>query len=246
MDLTLAIVLIGLLVGLSLFLAIRLSSLNRKNKTVTSNLTAANARNENALWLCYLLQGVLQVCITVLHEEQRRFDRLQKTYDDFAARVSEATDQQRVRRSVTAVLGLIPGANLIGVLGDVLDVFGEAIDVADVVEAASDTPGLKGLEAEDDDLTLLFVSVEAARSLLGISGEQQVLKDIETLDPDTLKNFMDEAIKRVAESMRPLTVPERKKVITRIAAKFGEFGLEYERSEETDILPQTGNTSGSD
>ena len=231
MDLTLAIILIGSLGGLSLFLAIKLFTLNSKNK--------------NALWSCYLLQVVLQIYITVLHEEQQRFDRLQRAYDDFANRVAEATERRRVRIGLTALLNLIPGANLIGILGDVLDVFGETIDAADVVGDAADSPELKDLEVVHDELKPLYVSPEKARDLLRVLGGGNVLKDPQALAPDTFEDFIGEVIKGVDELKRSVTVPQRKKIIIRIAAKFGEFGIEFKHSKETVGAPQAGNPSDS-
>ena len=248
MDLTLAIILIGLLGGLSLFLAIRLYSLDAKNKTIISDLTAANEREENGLLLCYMLQTVLEMYIILLREEQQRFAHLQKAYDDFADRVAEATQQRRVRRGLTAILSLIPGANLIGVLGDVLDVFGETIEVEDVVGDVADLPNLKDLEIEDDP-TQLFVSSVVAKKLLDVSGEQHVLKDPKALDQSTLKNLVDDTIKRVAEWIGPITVPQRKKIAANFTARLEgllNISISYEHSEETGTLPQTRNPSGSE
>lgn len=271
MDLTLAIVLISLLAGLSLFLAIRLSSLNAKSKTFTSDLTAANERieqlsddlkqsnaenerqsealdqatqrnaelsanlkqvaesNANALWLCYLSQVALQMCITVIYDEQQRFDRLKEAYDEFTNRVSEATNERRIRRGITAVLGLIPGANLLAVLGDVLDVFGDAIDAVDVVEDAADVQEIGDLEPTDDNLMGLSVSPGTARHLLGVSAEPHLLRDLETLDQDSLRNYVARAIEHLSELMNSLTDAQRQQRITRIAVNFGKFGIEYYR-----------------
>ena len=182
------------------------------------------------------------------NEERQRFDRLQNAYEDFANRVAEAAERRMARSGLKAVLSLIPGANLIGILGDLVDVFDDTIDVADAVGDAVDSPELKDLEIGVDDLTLLYVSPEKARNLLGVLGGWKVIADPKAFTPDAFEDFISEVIKRAHELTRDLTADQRKKIITRIAVKFGPgFGVEYERSEETvgqhlrqEILPISG------
>ena len=220
-------------------------ALVEENENLVENLNRVIESNENALWLFYLSRIVFQVCITVLNEELQRFKHLQENYDDFADRVAAATRQRRVRRGVTALLGFIPGGNLLGLLGDFLDVVGDAVDVVDVVGDASDIPGLGDLEVDSEDPTLLNISAGSARNLLGISAEQHPLEDLDEVDSDLLNTLIKNAIKRFLERIKPPTPAERRERITHIIVNFEEFGIKYYRSEDVGGRPRTGSSSDS-
>ena len=152
------------------------------------------------------------------------------------------------------VLNLIPGVSVLSDLGDIISDIGDIGDISDLSDVAEDTDGskLEDPEVDSEDPTILNVSPGNARNLLGILGEQNAFKDLEVLDSGTLTAFINEVIKRVEELTRPIEAPQRKKIITRVAAKFkalglGEFSIDIGRedSEETVRAPQAENSSDS-
>ncbi|MYH82458.1 hypothetical protein F4141_17360 [Candidatus Poribacteria bacterium] len=300
MDLTLALIIVGLLSGLSLFLGIRLLTLSDrisnelresrnelrearaesdrisnelresrvKNERASNELAEANAENErisnelreareknqnlfesneNALWLLYLLQLALQMYSTVFHDEQQQLNRLRRGYQNFVDEVKSKRDRRLMRKGVFIVLNLIPGVSVLSDLGDILSDIGDIGDLSEIAEVATETNNseLEDLKVDSDDPMTLNISSASARIFLGISIEKQTFKDSDTRYPEAQGIDFVNTIKRLEEETESYTPAERKEIITRIAVNFGEFGIEYYRSEEAGGLPRAENSSNS-
>lgn len=221
--------------------------LSAENEDLVENVNRLIKNNENALWLLYLLQGALQMCIVVLHDERQQLNGLIEAYKNFVDESKRKRDQRLIRKGAFLVLNFIPGVSILSDLGDILSDLGDLGDIGDVTEIVTETNDseLKDLEVDSDDPMMLRISPGTARNFLEISTEQQGLGDIGELDPDLLNTLIKNAIKCLVEMTKSLAPTERRQRITHVAAKFGEFGVEYERSEETVGAPQAGDSSDS-
>lgn len=217
------------------------AELREENENLVKNLNSVIESNENALWLLYLLQVALQMSITALHDEQQQLSRLQKGYRNFVDEVKSKRDQRLMRKGLFIVLNLIPGVSVLSDLGDILSDIGDIGDISDIAEGTTEVndPELEDLAIDSEDPMALTASAASARSILGISTEQQALKEPEGQYSDFVNTIIKNAIGRLEEVTKSLTPAERRKIITRITVEFGGFGIEYYRYEETGGTPRS-------
>lgn len=278
MDMTviaviLTIVCAGLLVALAVLIfkifPQKLETQVAEHDKLKTQLEEVVKSNDNALRLVHLFELSLRITVVVLHnkhksttdlvaeyEKSRReykelyeeFDGTVKSYQEFREEVGRKVKHRLVRGGVGTALSLIPGAGLLQVAGDLIDLANFAADTAedasdamDVLETFGnkllDDPTQVLLDATSFTINLLILReyllnrVNGDQTLEPIQADESTINEIfekylsmETLDAADLDAFVKDMIQYMKEAVASVPEGERRKT-TDVAKDFSEFGI---------------------
>lgn len=179
-----------------------------------------NRSLKRALWILYLLRLLLQESMLQLRREKA-----------FREEVRRKAKQRVVKRAFSAFASLVPGfglADLVIGMGDILDAFDEADNIATSLISVSDT--IKNLSGLRENALTQVIKALAQEGL-----------DPEVLD-DTLNPYVKDAVEGLENAAKSISSAERRKAIEEMA---DEFGIPYYDYRKTLKFPTIKDSSGS-
>ena len=267
----LTIICVGLLVALAVLIfkifPQKLETQVAEQDKLKTQLEEVVKSNDNALRLVHLFELSLQTTFGVLHnkhksttdlvdeyEKSRReykelykeFDGTVRNYQEFREEVSRKVKHRLVRGGVGTALSLIPGAGLLQVAGDLIELANFAADTAEDASDLIDVLKTFGNKLVDDPTQVLLDvasftinililreyllnSANGDQTLESIQADESTINEIfekylsmETLDADDPNAFVKDMIRYMREVVARVPEGERRKT-TDVAKNYSEF-----------------------
>ena len=241
---------------------------------LTDRLKAVSASNEKALQVLYLFELSLQLTAFALYSEVSRAKHLggenkklyaeyKKLYAEYGKNVDKykklckeikrKTKGRLARSGVGAVLSLFPGAGLLQVVGDIVDLVDFIKDVAegttdfyDVISAAGSSVGfvdflvdfieLKSIESLQPEISSDQEREKVRQKYQSIFKkvfEQNLVKGNEEPNASDFYKFLKAIIQRMKEFVDSMPENERQNALNRLVGNFGEFGITLYRDHKS-------------
>ena len=241
---------------------------------LTDRLKAVSASNEKALQLLYLFELSLQLTAFALYSEVSRATHLggehkklyteyEKLYTEYKKSVDKykklckeikrKTKGRLARSSVGVVLGLIPGAGLLQVAGDIVDLVDFIKDVAEGTVDVYDVISVVGSSVGFADFLVDFIELKSIESLQPeISSDQErekvrqkyqstfkevfaenLAQDNKEPDASDFYKFLKAIIQRMKEFVDSMPENERRNALNRLVGNFREFGITLYRDHKS-------------
>lgn len=238
-----------------------LNTARQQNSELQSERDQIAQSNDNAIRLLYLTTLSLQACGIALRRELDRSKRLGENYrnlanaynqlvghyEDFREDIKSKARQRLVRKGIGVALAFIPGLALIDILGDlgeILDVVNEAdaaIEVLDVdvdsidksVESSSEAPEISDTGMPIEGVSFLPL-IPRAQNGVEETLQQNISMERTTRDPSDLDAFVADILQYMKALVNSLTDDEHRKAIAEMINNLQEMDYKLRYPGRTD------------
>ena len=227
---------------------------------LTNQLKTVSESNANALKVLHLFELSLQLNAFVLYSEVSRatylgekYKELYEEYEEFLEEVEKRAKRRLVRTGIGTALSLIPGAGILQLAGDLVEL---ADFASTVVEGTTDFEDVLGAVSSSLDVINSlgeFINLSETEVLLSeISSDQDRKKviqeyqsifqkvfeqnqgqDIKEPDASDFDNFLKAVIQQMKEFVDSMPESERRNALNRIVGNFGQFGIRLSPYDES-------------